>query len=184
MYGIAGAVAPGGDTDDLLEDPGKVALVRKTCFQADIRDGQAPGEQAPGVIHPFLDDVGVGRKPHGGAEGPQKMKLAQICDGGELAEGDVLRKPVIEIFEQGLHRCRFAAVPSRIRLPAVRVARDHVGKDGIETGLPFDSDVRQVQSVEERKNARRKEWILDDGRRKMRKSARARQYLGSNLLKK
>ncbi len=68
MNGIAGAVAARGDPDDPFEGAGEMALVGKARLDANVGDRQARQEEAPGVVHPFLDDIGVGREPHGRSE--------------------------------------------------------------------------------------------------------------------
>lgn len=108
MCWIAGAVAAGGKAEDCSKGQGEVTLVGKARLQADVGGGKTLGEEAAGMIYPFLDHIGVGRKPRGGTKGAQKMKLAQVCDAGELTEGYVLRKMLVEIFQQRLHQTRSA----------------------------------------------------------------------------
>jgi hypothetical protein len=99
LNGIAGAIAAGCDADDPFEGAGEMALVCKTRFQANVGDRQALQEETSGVVDPFLDDIGVGREPYGGAEYAEEVKSAQVRDVGEYAEGDVFGEMMVEIVE-------------------------------------------------------------------------------------
>lgn len=130
MYAIAvKAVAAGCDADDPRECPGKMTLVGKTGVQADLDNGQAFGEQLPGMVDTFLNEIGVGGKPDFCAEEPQEVKFAEAGRTGQFGEGDVFGKTGIKIFQGGLDGAVCALSGGGACLP-VRVAGYHVCQDG------------------------------------------------------
>jgi hypothetical protein len=159
-------------------------LVGKTCFQADVGDRQARKEEAAGTVHPFLDDVGVGRESDGGAEDAEEMELAQAGGVGEIAECDIFGEMLVEIVEQYLDHPSFDPFRSRRYPFRVRVTRDHLRYHGVEEGFALNGDIGKVEGLKKRKDAGGEERVFDDRGGEVRESASAGQHLGGYTLKK
>ena len=130
MYAIAVmAVAAGCNADDPRECPGKMTLVGETGVQADLDNGEAFGEQLPGMVDTFLDEIGVGRKPHLCAKEPHEVKFAEAGGTRQFGEGDVFGKTGIKVFEGGLDGT-VCALSGGEGCLSVRVAGYHACQDG------------------------------------------------------
>jgi len=80
LYGIAVvAVLTRSNTHYFLEPPGKMALINKSGFKANLRNRKALGEKISGVIYPPLNKVRMRRQTHCGAKNAQEMEFTQTC---------------------------------------------------------------------------------------------------------
>src|SRR5277367_1582727 len=107
----------GRNADDCPEVSGKVALVRETCFNRNLRDWKVGVlQQLLRMLDPSLHYIVVRRYSQRLAERAGKMMNRQLRNFGEHFQSDIFLKMRVYVFAYPIGACRCKAPATRGRI--------------------------------------------------------------------